>query len=95
MLKCLVCSHVDNIKESSNNEGKRGKKISLYYRLKCNKLRGVLRSLMETAPIYTRSEITFQRYLRTFLQLLPISPDNNHGSPQGPDHVGNSLFCPF
>jgi hypothetical protein len=62
MLKCLVCSHVDNIKESSNNKGKKGKKISLYYRLKCNKLRGVLRSLMETAPIYTRSENTFQRY---------------------------------
>ena len=59
MLKCLVCSHVDNIKESSNNEGKKGKKISLYYRLKCNKLRGVLRSLMETAPIYTRSESLF------------------------------------
>ena len=31
MLKCLVCSHVDNIKESSSNEGKKGKKISLYY----------------------------------------------------------------
>ena len=46
----LVSSHVDNIKESSNNEGKKGKKISLYYRLKCNKLRGVLGSLMETAP---------------------------------------------
>ena len=70
MLKCLVCSHVDNIKESSNNEGKKGKKISLYYRLKCNKLRGVLRSLMETAPIYICSEMTFLMYLHSMYPFL-------------------------
>ena len=82
MLKCLVCSHVDNIKESSNNEGKKGKKISLYYRLKCNKLRGVLRSLMETCSYLYSLENHFSHVSTYILQLWP---DTSSMYPAMPD----------
>ena len=82
MLKCLVCSHVDNIKESSDNEGKKGKKISLYYRLKCNKLRGVLRSLMETCSYLYSLENHFSHVSKYILQLWP---DTSPMYPAMPD----------
>ena len=54
MLKCLVCSHVDNIKEVViMNERKVENTIILSTEnvISC-----------ETAPIYTCSEMTFQWY---------------------------------
>src|SRR5580658_9018308 len=92
VLKRLVCSHVDNIKESSNNEGKKGKKISLYYRLRCNKLRGVLRSLMETCSYLYSLENHFSHVSKYILQLwpdtspmYPAMPDTSPMYPAMPD----------
>ena len=61
---------------------RRVRKISLYYRLKCHKLRGVLRSLMETCSYLYSLENHFSHVSNYNLQLWP---DTSPMYPAMPD----------